>query len=379
MSADPPPETQHSRDPGPESQAESNGSGRHVLNHREAVEFTRLVGRMASAGIALPGGLRALAEESESHRVRLGMLRVADRIEQGESLGTAIAAEGRSLPEHLIGIAQAAERSGKLSEVFAEASRLERTGIELSQQLILRLAYPVLLLFAFAALFQLVGAFATVAIESIFEDFGIQLPALSLGLMTIARFVTQNPWVIPSLLVLNGLLFWQATRGGSERLRRRVASRVPLFGPLWKNAALSEFTALLSLLVECRLPMPEVLNLAGRGTRDPDLISACLGASLEVEAGRSLTDAFRDYRILPRGADPLIAWAEYNETLPDALRLAAETFAARARTQATMIGMFISTSVSFFLVAAIILTILGLYLPMLQLFGGLTGGMSLLW
>jgi type II secretory pathway component PulF len=143
---------------------------------------------------------------------------------------------------------------------------------------------------------------------------------------------------------------------------------------------MAEFSGLLAILLDARLTMPEALLLAGKGVRDPDLMSACLGASREVEQGRSLLDAARQYRLFPTGFDRLLSWAETHQVLPDALRLASEIYLARARSQTTLLGVFLSAMAVAFVLIGVILVVLGLYMPTLKLLSALTGGpFSMLW
>lgn len=332
------------------------------------------VGGLVGAGVALPEGLRALAEESESARVQRGLVRLADRIEQGASLREAILVERAQMPDHLPGIVLAAERSGRPQELLLEAVRFERTDRELFQYLITRLAYPILLLCAFAVVFQVISRFVTLDLVAIYEDFGVQLPALTSALVRLSRWVDATGWALPvgSLLVV--VLAWRFARGATLRGGRRVANGIPLFGRIWRNAAMAEFSGLLAILLDARLTMPEALLLAGKGVRDPDLMSACLGASHEVEQGRSLLDAARQYRLFPTGFDRLLSWAETHQVLPDALRLASEIYLARARSQTTLLGVFLSAMAVAFVLIGVILVVLGLYMPTLKLLSALTGG-----
>jgi type II secretory pathway component PulF len=261
-----------------------------------------------------------------------------------------------------------------------EAVRFERTDRELFRHLLIRLAYPTILLCAFALVFQVISRFVTLDLVAIYEDFGVQLPVLTLALVRLSRWIDATGWALPvgSLLVI--VLAWRFARGATLRGGRRMANGIPVLGRIWRNAAMAEFSGLLAMLIDARLTIPEALVLAGRGVRDPDLMSACVGASHEVEKGRSLLDAARQYRLFPVGFDRLLAWAETHQVLPDALRLASEISLARARSQATLLGIFLSAMAVASVLIGVILIVLGLYMPTLKLLTELTGGpFSLFW
>jgi type II secretory pathway component PulF len=349
-----------------------------ALTERDADEFARLLGGMASAEMALPSGLRALAEEAESPRVRSALRRVADQVEDGQSLSKAMEGHGNAIPDHLVGIVHAAERSGRLAEVLSEATRLDRISAEMYRRMLIRLCYPALLLCTFLGVFQLIAVFVVQDYAAIYKDFGVSLPLLSLWLIEASSLLARAGWAIPAGVVLLGLVIWLAARGSTRSNRRRVASGIPLLGSLWRNAAMAEFSSLLAILIECRLPMPEALLLSGKGVRDLDLIDACTGAAREIDQGRSLTDASRIYRLFPRGFDRLLAWSEANDELPGALRLAAELYWARDRSQAILVGIFASAMSVTLILIGVIMIVLGLHLPLVKLIAELSGGPFLL-
>jgi type II secretory pathway component PulF len=346
---------------------------RKAWSARESADFLGTVSDLVASGASLPGGLRALADESESARLRHGLRRVADRIERGATLAGAIEAEGDRIPEHLPAIAHAAVRSGRPQDLLMEALRFERMGVELSRQILARLAYPTLLLCGFALLFLAFSKFVISGYVSIYEDFGVNLGPLTLALVQISRWVDASGWAIPVGCVVVVSLAWLAARRASRRSRRRVVSAIPLVGRLWWNTAMAEFAGLLAILVDARVTLPEALTLAARGVRDADLIAACEGAAAEVRAGRPLLDASRAYRLFPHGFDRLLGWAEANRALPDAFRLASDVYASRARTQAAMVGIFLSAMVLSFVVIGVFLVLVGLYTPLLKLISELSG------
>ena len=349
------------------------------MKDREVAEFVRLIGGVASGGLAMPTALRVLAEEANSARVRRGLARLADRIERGEPLAGAMEAEGDAIPGHLVGIARAADRTGRVAEVLAEANQFDRIGSEMYRRMLIRLSYPTLLLGVFLGVFQLIAVFVVQDYSAIYRDFGVDLPLLSLWLVGASEILARAGWAIPAAIALAGVMIWLAARGSTRSNRRRVASVIPVIGSLWRNAAMAEFSALLALLIECRVPMPEALRLSGEGVRDSDLILACSGAASEVERGRSLADASRQYRLFPRGFDRLLAWSEANGELPGALRMAAELYRARDRSQAVLVGIFATAVAVSLVLLGVILIVLGLHLPLVKLISELSGGPFLLW
>ena len=100
----------------------------------------------------MEGGLYALADEVARPRLARVLRNLAARLERGEKLETAIAAQGSRLPAHLRGLIVAGVRSGRLPIVLDQFAALARRQQDLRRRVLLALAYPALLLGIMAAL-----------------------------------------------------------------------------------------------------------------------------------------------------------------------------------------------------------------------------------
>lgn len=343
------------------------------LSRDEAAELTGRLAGLTASGLALPDGLRALGAELDRPRLRRMFEHLARAIERGESLDVALDGAGGRFPADLRGLAVAAVRSGRVTEILGESARLQRLGLQLRRRIWLGLAYPFLLLSAFSALFLVLSVYVIGEFENIYADFGIDLPWMTIALLKVAHFFRDSGWI----LVVGPLLLWAlATIGGlaiGARARRRVVGSIPLLGPLWRSTTMAEFSHLLALLVQNDVPLPEALSLAGRATRDGDVVDACEQAARDVEAGGALADSIERFEAFPPGFAALLRWAERGRSLPEALHVAGELFEARARPQASFLTTFVTIVVVFLVVFGSSFLMTALYLPLIRLISALSG------
>ncbi len=344
-----------------------------TLSNQAAAEFAGHVAGLVGAGLALPEGLRALGEELGTGLSRRLLFEIADDLEAGRSLEEAIQVRGDRFPAHLAGIVRAAARSGRMAEVMAEAVRAERVGIDLRRRLWLSLAYPITLFIAFLALFVFLSTVVLSDFEMFLYDFGIDLPPVTIALIYLSRFLNESGVILLLILVAMLPILWYLTRGGGQSWRRRVSGSLPLIGPLGRFSAMAEFSHLLAILLECKLPMPEALPLAADGVRDPDLARTSRAIADEIAAGKTLAEAAPSARVFPPGFTRLLTWAEENQSLPEALRLAGEIFEGRARTQAAIIGIFAFVLVVVLVLLGLQLIASGMFLPLIRLISELSG------
>jgi type II secretory pathway component PulF len=137
-------------------------------------------------------------------------------------------------------------------------------------------------------------------------------------------------------------------------------------------SALAEYSQLLSLLLDCKVPLPEALRLVGQGSRDAELAAASEVIAEDVRHGSPLTDSATRRSTLPQGLRQLLRWAERPQTFSEVLRAASEMFEARARMQSAAIAPFIEPMLIVGLGLSVGFILISLFLPLMKLLNDLS-------
>jgi type II secretory pathway component PulF len=337
------------------------------MSEREAADFAQHLARLSEAGLPLPEGLRALGGELAVGSLQRVLNAVSDQLEAGHSLDEAIAAQGDRFPAHLKYLVLAGLKTGSLGEILEQYAHYSHTSGALRRKMWLSLVYPIMLMCALALLMVFMAHMVT-SFETIFKDFGIALPSLTMFLISASHAVMwAGGW--GCTLTLFGFVL-VALIGVSIRSRgsgRTLIARLPLLGPLLRWLSLVEFTHFLALLLECETPLPAALTLSAGSLRDQNLAWSCRTLCEEVSRGRSLGEAMIHVRGFPPGLARIVEWAEGGESLPSALHLAGDMYEARARAQATFVGIACTMMAVVFVVWGIGMSVVGLFYPMIVL------------
>ncbi len=338
------------------------------LTEEDARELAEQLAGLSAAGVPLSQGLRAAAEEVRDGALRRALLDLADHLDAGQAPDEALEQIGGRLPGHLRGLVLAAARSGRVGTVLGEFVGYAQLADSLRRSLWLALAYPTLLM----AFLVLVFGFACVVVipnfKSIYYDFGVQLPVLTLLLIAASDAIVERGPALLALTVSGTVVIWVAARFLLDSAsRRHLVCSIPLYGSLWRWTALAEFSHYLGLLVDCELTMSRALPLAAGGARDPELSRACAIVADQVAAGRPLSEALSLWPVVPQGLVKLLRWSEGRQSLGEALHMAGMLFETRARAQASVIGAVVLVfAVSCVILGAGVL-IVGLFLPLFRL------------
>ncbi len=334
----------------------------------ESAEFAEHLAALARTGLPLVSGLRSLAAELPSRRLRLPLLGMADGIERGESLDAALVGVASRFPAPLRGLLVAGARSGKLADVLGQYVRYANLGGSLRRRFWLAVAYPLFLLTGLAALYLFVCGWIVESFQFILKDFGVEPPPITTVFFWMADATRHHAVSFATTAAVLGLIAYAAFRlGMGPAERRMVATGIPLFGPLLRWSSLAEFCHLTGLLVESEMQLPEALELAARGVNDAELARAAKSLRASVEDGWTFADALRTWPRCPAGLAQVLADSEGRGDLAPSLHFAGDMFEARARSHASFMSALFAAVTLLIVLWGGAFVIMALYLPLFRL------------
>lgn len=349
------------------SQPESLGR----LSDADAAQLASGIAQLTKSGLPLPDGLRAMAEEWPSRRLRPVLLIIADNLEKGVSLNDAMNAIGSTLPAHLKGLVTAGIRTGRLAEALNEYINIERTQDSLRRQVWLNLIYPAILLIAITLLSAIVTLFIVEPIGNVFKDFGAQIPGITYLLLHWSGFFTSVLFIITILLIAIPILLVKFP--GNQWLAPMLYI-VPFIGKLLKWSETARFSRFMSMFLEQQVPLADALKLTAGGLRDGYLARSCRQAAVEIEDGRSFSQTIGSSHQFSSDLLPLIVVGEQSSRLPDSLNAAAEMFESRANSQGKIFDSLFMPFAYLFIAFFCGFVVLAIYMPLISLITHLTGG-----
>jgi general secretion pathway protein F len=340
------------------------------LSAGESAELAAHLAALAHSGLPLEGGLTALADEVGRPRLARVLRNLAARLERGEKLETAIAAQGSRLPAHLRGLIVAGVRSGRLPIVLDQFAALARRQQDLRRRVLLALAYPAFLLGIMAALTLGCHLLLTEQFASVFRDFNTALPDITLFYLQFSGVVA---WTMLGLTIVAVTVPLAAMFSPLGAWLGRATSWIPVLGPIVCYDRHSQFCCLMALLLEAEVPLPEALRLTSIGLQGTLLERQCRAAAAAVERGTPLDQALAAARFLD-SLTAVVAWGQQKTCLAESFRAAAEAFEARTNSQSVLLKILVLPVIYLFIVTFIGFMMVALFMPLISLISNLSGG-----
>jgi general secretion pathway protein F len=333
------------------------------------------IAALVRAGVPLERGLVIAGRDV---RGKLGRIATAlsQRLSRGESLPEALAGERRAIPALYRAVVEAGVRSGRLPIALEGLARYVRGYSEARASIGLALWYPLLVLTLTYALF--VGLVSLVVPKFVagFESLGLAVAAPLHWLSWIGASASYW-WPVGPILLVVLLVAWVSS-GAAAHFGSRSWSWLKLFPwmrSILANYETANFSELLGLLLEHRVPYPSAIVLAAESTGNAQMIRGARELAEAFERGESADTALG--KIDRRTFLPMLRWAlaagQQQGSLVSALQNLADVYRKRAQYQADKLGVFLPTILMVGIGAsAALLYGLALFVPLANLLRELT-------
>lgn len=319
--------------------------------------------RVIASGLPLATGLRAYAEECPAS-AKSSLLQLAQSVESGQPINTAIQNPDLRLPAYLRGLIDGGIRTGTIGPMLEEYLYQRRLQQRFGQKVTLDLAYPLIVIYfamliCFATLLSLVPMF-----EKIFQDFGTSLPTMTQMLLDFSHLATFLSVPITIGFVVSGIALLAYLLGG--RWSKALVDRVPFFGSSARYASMSEFCSLLAPLVETSVPLPTALQAVAVTMQPSQLKSNSKWLASRYDGSQTLADAAKGLRF-PHEIVHLLRWEDRGQAFAEILRSWAELFARMASSRSSVISAVIGPLMMIGIGIFVGMVVIAMFMPLVKL------------
>ena len=335
-----------------------------VITLEELESLNMEIAALVRAGVPLDKGLALVGKETPG---RLGALmeRLAERVERGEGLDDAIAAEGAALPEAYRTLVTAGLRSGRLAAVLESSAESACRLGELRRVTSLALLYP-LIVVVIAILFF---AFYVIYLSPEIARFELPNQHMLEWILSLRGSAPYWGTLGPLLIILTALVWWNHSRQASTiDGQSQWFAWAPSFRKIRVLGHAATFAEVLRVLVEHDVPLGEALRLAGSASRDQQMKHGSELVAAALERGEPLQTKLPGLSALPTLVQPAVSSQSSPDRLVRTLQFAADTYRDQAVFQVETARLYLPILLTVVIGASVtFLYALALLLPYIQM------------
>jgi type IV pilus assembly protein PilC len=341
------------------------------IGHNEFILFNEQLASLTKAGIPLEQGLRELAHDAGSAKMKSLINDVANDLEQGLPIDKAVEKRQKDFPPLYGMILKSGVETGRLSEMLTNLNRHLQVELRTKRIIVESLTYPavVLALTALIVTFLFITVIPTFSeVLSDMSDGKAGLPFLTNFILTLSEHVWDF-WLVFGIVVAVVAFCWKSlsfTTAG-RRTKERFFRSLPLVGRVFRNGLMARFSECMSVLVNAGCTLDDAVELSGRSSSSELLKQDCGILAAQLQQGSNFLEAGMGCKTIPR----LFLYSvqlgaqrnELKENLNSLGRMyAAKTFSLQSQMQALLMPLLI-----IFLGGTVGIIVIAMFLPMVKM------------
>ena len=331
--------------------------------------FAEQLSTLIAGGVPLVRAIKLLGDYSSDKYLGPVLVAVARDVASGNTLNGSLARFPKVFDHTWISMVQAGEVGGQLAESLMQIAKYVKANEALKSKIITAVTYPaVLFVMAMGVLmYFVVGIVPTFA--KIFEDFNLDLPALTVAIVKISQTVRNNIILIlvGIVFVVGSFIFFIRTSTG-KRIWHKFHLTMPIFGNFISNIYYERILSSMSTLLNSGVSIINVLSVMEEAFASNVLIqNALIQAKKDVAGGKSTSESFRRTGMFPGLMTEMMLMGEESGRLPHILTTLAKFYTEQINQFIARFSALIDPILIVGIGAIIAIIVLSIFLPIFKM------------
>jgi type IV pilus assembly protein PilC len=343
---------------------------RYRVPTQDIVAFAYEFSGMYSAGLTIVQAFDALQKQTENNNLKMILRDIQARVEAGGSLAGSFEPYEYVFGSFFIGMVEAGELGGKLSDSLRIAAEYLEKQSALKNKIQSAFAYPVMV---FVMCFLVVTGlviFIIPVFQKLYAQLKVSLPMPTLILIGASTIIRQYWWIaLPAIaaVVYLAIVLYRLRR--VQLVLDRFLLVMPVFGKLYRMVLVCRFVRTLAMMNAAGVPIVESLQMAIRICRNSVMKAIGEGILGRVVEGSTLTETLASNSLFPPIIVQLAAAGEQAGILSEMLNKGGDYLDGRIERHLKSLLVKIEPITSLFLGLVVGTILLGVYLPMFDYMG----------
>jgi type IV pilus assembly protein PilC len=300
---------------------------RKKVPRKDLMHFSRQLSAFLKASVPILEAIEVIREEMTNKLFKAALDDIAENVKAGASFAGAAKSHPEVFPPVYLGMLESAEMTGNLDQVLDQLSEYVERELEARRKVISALTYPAIIALMSVGTVAVMAIFVLPRFEDFFSSLDATLPLPTRMLLAMSRFLSNNWFIFPLLLLaLAGLGLWTVRSEKGRNFRDRTLLSLPVLGDLVTHIILERFCRVLSSMARAGVPIPEALTVSTDGTNNVVWKNKLVEAREAMMRGEGLAHPIAETGLFPAAARQMFRVGEETGTLDVQLETAADYF-----------------------------------------------------
>ena len=331
--------------------------------------FSRQMATMMKAGVPLVQSLQIVGSGHENPNMAAMIMAMKVHVEGGNSFAEALSKFPLQFDDLFVNLVDAGEKSGALETLLEKIAVFKEKSEAIKKKVKKALTYPITVLVVAFVVAGILLYYVVPTFEELFSNFGAELPALTVMVINMSKWLQANWWVLFG--IIGGAIF--AFKNAFQRSKKfrdaldRLMLRLPIIGDILHKSSVARFARTLSTMFAAGVPLVEALDSVAKAAGNCVYENAILQMKDQVSTGQQLQLALAQAAIFPSMAVQMCAIGEESGALDAMLAKVADFYEAEVDNLVDALTSMMEPMIMAFLGVMVGTLIVAMYLPIFKL------------
>ncbi|MES9849206.1 MAG: type II secretion system F family protein [Candidatus Thiodiazotropha sp.] len=298
------------------------------ITSADVTVFSRQLATMMSAGVPMVQAFDIVGRGHENPSMQELILTIKADVEGGTALADALKKHPLHFEDLFVNLVRAGEHAGVLETLLHKIATYKEKTESIKGKIKKAMFYPAAIIVAAIAVTAILLIFVIPQLESLFSNFGADLPAFTQMVVNLSHFVRDWWWAILLGFIALVYLFantWKRSRKFRHAIDRMLL-KIPVIGMILNKSAIARFSRTLATMSAAGVPLVEALDSVAGATGNVVYSDAVLRMREDVATGQSLQLAMRQRNLFPNMVVQMVSIGEESGALDDMLNKVADFY-----------------------------------------------------
>ncbi len=330
--------------------------------------ITRQLASLLQAAMPIDEALQTIGKNNNKKHVKIILGQIRSSVIEGKSLAESLQTNAKELPPYFISTVEAGERSGELGDILAKLSHEIQQQDKFKKKISAALIYPMMISVVAMMVVTSLLIFVVPQIVSVFDNMNQTLPPLTVAVISLSDFLTNNIWLIIVLFILAIVGIKLALKQPKIKTSVQIIlGKLPVVGKLMIESNAARFSRTLALLHDSGTPILIALKNSAESLSYLPMKNSILMATEKVREGSSIFKALESQNTLPSMTLYMLASGEASGQLSQMLNKAAENQEVELDAYTTKITSLFEPLMILLMGGVVLLIVLAILLPIFEL------------
>jgi MSHA biogenesis protein MshG len=340
----------------------------------DLVIFSRQMYSLAKSGIPILRAVKGLADTTGSKRMAVALDDVADQLERGRTLSSALNKHNQVFGRLFVSIVHVGENTGKLDEAFLQLSFYLEREQETRKQIKAATRYPMFVMIAIVIAMVIMNIVVIPIFADMFLSFGAELPLMTrILLATSGFFITKWPYLLVGIALSVFLLIRYLRTENGRYKWDKTKLKLPIVGSIFERTLLGRFARSFSMMLVSGVPLTSALNLVAEAVNNAFMAERILSMRKNIEKGESLSRVASSSKLFTPLVLQMINVGEETGRVDELLAEVAEFYEREVDYDLKSLTSKIEPILISVVAGMVLILALGIFTPMWDMMGAIKG------